>query len=498
MFQAERMPRVKYTIGVDIGTTSTKAVLYDENLQVVASANEGYPTYHPAPGRAEQDPEEICMAFKKAVRQLASSVTNPEDIRLLSFSSAMHGIMAVDERGIPITRCLIWSDNRAQEQVERLKREPQWLDYYQRTGTPLHSMSPFAKLLWMGEETALLNRAYKFIGIKEYLFYQLTGEYVIDYSIASATGLFNIHELKWDPSILEKAGISRERLSQPVDVTEHFSLKNHLQAEEMGVSRQVRLVIGASDGCLANLGTGAERKGETTLTIGTSGAIRMTVPAPVLDEEGRTFCYYLSPNRWVIGGAVNNGGNALHWLNSVLFGKEGEIFRQLPEALLHTSPGAEGLLFFPFLNGERAPFWNGNLRGTYHGLSSFHSYQHILRATMEGILYNLKEVLELIQEIGGEAHVLKATGGFLNSKEWAQMAADILRLPLTSAVSFESSCLGAVLLVVPEEVVEEVTSLEDETVIRPNSEHRGAYEKAFQRYRWYSRKLVELQEECPY
>lgn len=489
---------MKYTIGVDIGTTSTKAVLYDEELQVVASANEGYPTYHPAPGRAEQDPEEICLAFKKAVRQLALSIPDPESIRLLSFSSAMHGIMAVDERGIPITRCLIWSDNRAQRQVERLKRESGWISYYQKTGTPLHPMSPFAKLLWMREETALLNRTYKFIGIKEYLFHQLIGEYVVDYSIASATGLFNIHELDWDERVLEKAGISRNMLSRPVDVTERFSLKNHLQAEEMGVSSQVELVIGASDGCLANLGTGAEWEGEMTLTIGTSGAMRMTVQEPVLDKEGRTFCYYLSPHRWVIGGAVNNGGNVLQWLNDTLYQEDGRIFRKLPEALIQTAPGSDGLLCFPFLNGERAPFWNGSLRGTYHGLSAYHTENHLLRATVEGVLFNLKEVLELIQEIGGEATVVKASGGFLNSREWAQMAADILALPLTISTSFESSCLGAVLLTETEERVRQVTATGEKAVIKPDLELVPAYRTAFRKYRWYSRQLVALQEECPY
>lgn len=489
---------MEYTIAIDVGTTSTKAVLYDENLSVVASANEAYPTYHPEPGKAEQDPEEISLAFKKAVRQLSSTLDQPEDIRFLSFSSAMHGIMAVDERGIPLTRCLIWSDNRAQEQVTKLKQDPQWIRYYKKTGTPVHPMSPFAKLLWIKEKTALLNRTYKFIGIKEYLFHQLTGKYVVDYSIASATGLFNIHDLEWDQEILKQAGITADRLSLPVDVTEIFTLKNHQQAEELGLSREVKLVIGASDGCLANLGSGAEKRGETTLTIGTSGAVRMTVNRPVIDEAGRTFCYYLSPHRWVIGGAVNNGGNVIHWMNNILFEKAGSIYQHLPGALQHTSPGSEGLLFFPFLNGERAPFWNGHLRGTYHGLSSFHTQEHLLRATLEGMLFNLKEVLELIQEIGGEAHVLKASGGFLNSKEWAQMAADILRLPLTVSDSFESSCLGAVLLVAPDEVVAEVTASGGHTSIRPHLERAAAYDKAFQKYRWYSQKLTNLQEECPY
>ncbi|MGP6147251.1 gluconokinase [Jeotgalibaca sp. A122] len=438
---------MQYKIGVDIGTTSTKAVLFDEKNNIKAIANEAYPTFRPTPEKSEQDPKQIYEAFRRAIKQLTAQVEPDGEVLFLSFSSAMHALMAVDEAGQPLTNMWIWSDNRAQRQIEKLKQQADWQKYYHQTGTPVHPMSPFAKLLWMQEETTLCEHAFKLIGIKEYLFYHLTGKYVIDYSIASATGLFNIHDLEWDNEILAELQISPEKLSQPVDVTTAFAFQDAQVALELGLSERTQLIIGASDGCLANLGTGANDKGEVAITIGTSGALRMTMDKPYLDPEGRTFCYYLSPGKWVVGGAVNNGGNVLEWLNNILYEEDKRIYSEMPLALKETDIGAEGLLFIPYLNGERAPLWDGTARGTFHGLSAFHGKKHLIRAALEGVMFNLKEVLNILEEIGGETLAIKASGGFLASDEWAQLAADILGYPLTVSHSLESSSLGAILLV---------------------------------------------------
>lgn len=487
---------MKYAIGVDIGTTSTKAILYNDRNEVCAVVNEAYPTYRPAPDLAEQDPEEIYQAFQRAIIQLTeqSGSDSHDQIAFLTFSSAMHSVIPIDDQDQPITHSYIWSDNRAQSQIDRLKETKDWLKYYRKTGTPVHPMSPFAKLLWIKEETDLLVRAKKFIGIKEYIFFRLSGKYVVDYSIASATGLFNIHEMDWDQEILWEIGLSKEKLSQLVDVTAAFSFQSEQLAEEWGLSTETQLFIGASDGCLANLGTGALKKGATTLTIGTSGALRMTMNQPVLDEKGRTFCYYLSKDKWVIGGAVNNGGNVVQWLDGILYEEEGKIYRERPAALAATEPGAEGLFFFPYLNGERAPFWDGNIRGTYHGLSAFHTKNHLIRATLEGILFHLKEVFELVREIGGPVTRLHASGGFLRSEEWASLAADILGISLTVTESYESSCFGALLLARKAKGKLEETE-EKHTLIQVNEKNRKKYIPVFEEYSWYSAKLSMLQKE---
>lgn len=446
----------RYTIGVDIGTTSTKAVLYQEDLQVIDSSYVGYGISQTEPGMAEQDPKTIFKAVLTVIRALMEKDKGINyQVDFISFSSAMHSVIVVDEKDELLTNCIIWADNRPADLVAQLKRTSDWKAIYRKTGTPVHSMTPLSKLIWLKEYFPdILKKAKKIIGIKEYILYQLTGEYKIDYSIASATGLFNIHELTWDKDILKLVGIEASMLAEPVDVTYSWDTIREPYAREMAIDPKTNLVIGASDGCLSNLGVGAMDPGQTAITIGTSGAIRMVTNQIVLDAEGRTFCYYLSKGRWVIGGAVNNGGNVMTWLTGV-FSPEGsqqvantvEIkLEQLNRLAESVAPGADGLFFLPYLNGERAPLWESEATGSYIGLASRHTTGHMVRAAMEGVLFNLYEVWQLIQEVGGSSKTIKVTGGFLHSPLWKQMLVDIFGRAMQQPVSFESSCLGAVML----------------------------------------------------
>ncbi len=446
----------RYTIGVDIGTTSTKAVLYKEDLQVIDSTYIGYDIIQTEIGMAEQDPKVIFQAVLTVIRSLMQENKSiRQQVDFISFSSAMHSVIVVGEEDELLTNCIIWADNRPAKLVAQLKKTSDWKAIYQKTGTPVHSMTPLSKIMWLKEYfPGSLEKAKKIIGIKEYILYQLTGEYKIDYSIASATGLFNIHELTWDKDILKLVGIEESMLAEPVDVTYKWDAIRASYAEEMTIDPKTNLVIGASDGCLSNLGVGALEPGETAITIGTSGAIRMVTNQIVLDEEGRTFCYYLSKGRWVIGGAVNNGGNVMAWLIAVFFpeGKrqvgnavETEL-EQLNRLAEIVAPGGDGLFFLPYLNGERAPLWESEATGSYIGLASRHATGHMVRAAMEGVLFNLYEVWQLIQEVGGPSKTIKVTGGFLNSPLWKQMLVDIFDRAMQQPTSFESSCLGAVML----------------------------------------------------
>ena len=475
-----------YKIAIDIGTTSLKAVLFDEELDYVYRISKSYPTIYPMAGRAEQKPDDIYQAFEEAVQTIRQQYS---DIKIdeIAFSSAMHSIIAVNEKGDPITNCLLWSDNRAAILIDDFKREQDWLSYYKKTGTPVHPMSPFAKLLWMKAETNLIEEAYKFIGIKEYIFWKLTGQYVVDFSIASATGLFNIHELDWDKEILATTSVRPDQLSRTVDVTSRFDIKDQVTYDKLNLNQDTQLVIGASDGCLANLGTGASEKGQTTLTIGTSGALRMTVDEPLLDEEGRTFCYYLTQGKWVVGGAVNNGGNVIQWLDHILFDGEGHLFSQLPEVMQTTIPGSNGLFFFPYLNGERAPFWDGNMQGSYYGLGIYHQKNDMIRASIEGVLFNLNQVLHLIEEIAGQTAIVLASGGFLKSSQWAQLAADVFGKTLVIPHEAESSCLGAVMLTATSE-----KKTNHGNHIYPQIDSAASYRALFDTYKWYSEKLYDL------
>jgi gluconokinase len=445
-----------YMIGVDIGTTSTKAVMFEENGKVVTQADEGYPLFTPASSVAEQDPDQIFGAVVHTLRSvIVQSGARPEQVLFVSFSSAMHSVIAVDEDDKPLTRCITWGDNRSAAWTERLKREWNGHEIYLRTGTPIHPMSPLSKLIWLRhDQSDLFEKTYKFISIKEYVFAKLFGEYVIDHSIASATGMMNLEKLDWDEEALSLAGVSSDQLSKLVPTTYTLSGMSAVYAEEIGLDSSTPFVVGASDGVLSNLGVNAINPGVVAATIGTSGAIRTVVNKPVTDPKGRVFCYALTENLWVIGGPVNNGGMLLRWARDEFAASEVETAKRLGmdsydlmmQIAERVSPGADGLLFHPYLTGERAPLWNPDARGSFFGLNMRHKKEHMIRAVLEGVIFNLYTVLLAMEEQIGRPTRIHATGGFARSHLWRQMMADIFDQEVVVPESFESSCLGAVVL----------------------------------------------------
>ncbi|MGM0904129.1 MAG: gluconokinase [Bacillota bacterium] len=447
---------MSHLIGVDIGTTSTKAVLFTKKGEVVAHHSVGYPLHTPNPSTAEQDPEEIFQAVLNSIDGCMKKSGLPStDIACVSFSSAMHSVIAVDAEGNPLTNSITWADNRSTKWAEKIKHEWNGHEIYLRTGTPIHPMSPLSKLVWLkNEQSDLFEQTAKFISIKEFVFFKLFGEYVIDHSIASATGLFNIHDLAWDTPALELAGITEEKLSKPVPTT--FMLKG-LKEEfhrVTGLDANTPFVVGASDGVLSNLGVNAIEPGVVAVTIGTSGAIRTVTDRPVTDPKGRIFCYALTENHWVVGGPVNNGGMIFRWVRDEFAASEVETAKRLgidPYDVLTriasgVNPGADGLIFHPYMAGERAPLWDANARGSFFGLGMHHKKEHMIRSVLEGVVYNLYTVLLALEELTGEPKRIQATGGFARSELWRQLMADIFNQEVIVPESYESSCLGAVIL----------------------------------------------------
>ena len=326
---------------------------------------------------------------------------------------------------------------------------------YLRTGTPIHPMSPLAKLAWLHEaEPGICAQAARFVGIKEYVFHQLFGVWVVDHSIASATGLLALETLDWDAEALQVAGVRRDQLSALVPTTHHLQGLKPDVALALGLDSQTPFVVGANDGVLSNLGVDAIRPGEVAVTIGTSGAMRAVVDRPRTDPEGRTFCYALTEHLWVVGGPVNNGGIVFRWVRDEFAAAESETAKRLgidPYEVLtriaeRVSAGAEGLLFHPYLAGERAPLWNANLRGSFFGLAMHHRKEHMIRAALEGVIFNLHSILPAVESLVGTSRSIKATGGFARSGLWRQMMADVFDREVVVPESFESSCLGAAVL----------------------------------------------------
>lgn len=450
------MQRTKYVIGVDIGSTSTKSVLFSQDGAVIASHNIEYPLYSPTPDTAEHDPEEIFRAVISTVEAvMRTSGAAPDEIICVSFSSAGHSVIAVDQEGKPLTRCMIWADNRSAAWAEKIKKEMNGHEIYLRTGLPIHPMSPLSKLTWLRhEQPEIFGRSFKFISMKEYVFFKLFNTYIIDYSMASGTGLFHLESLAWDEEALEVAGISKEQLSELVPSTHRMSGIDQAYAEEMRLSPSTPVVIGAIDGVLSNLGLNAIDPGVVAISIGTSGAIRTVVDRPVTDPKGRTFCYALTDNYWVIGGAVNNGGMIFRWVRNQIGALEIEAAKQLgtdayemlTDMAGKVKPGSDGLLFHPYMAGERAPLWDANARGSFFGLGLHHKREHMIRAALEGVIFNLYTVFLALEELIGLPNKIQATGGFTRSPLWCQIMADIFDQEVFVPESAESACLGAAVL----------------------------------------------------
>jgi gluconokinase len=450
------MNMTQYMIGVDLGTTSTKVVLFDLHGQAVASANNPYPLYQDTPDMAEEDPAEIFDATITGLTEvLRRGHVRPSELQGVSFSAAMHSLILMDKDNAPLTRVITWADNRAAKYAEQLKDNDLGMALFKNTGVPTHPMSPMVKLLWLNaEHPDLVAQTTHFVGIKDYILFRLFGRYVEDYSLANATGLFNIHTMDWDEQALSLTHVQRAQLPELVDTTYQLRGMKSAYADVIGIDPNTPFIIGASDGTLSNLGVNAIDPGVLAVTIGTSGAVRVVTDKPVVDPQGRLFTYYLAKDRWVVGGPVNNGGIVFRWVQDQLFAPEKltaeqlqiDSYELLTDIAAKIPAGADGLLFHPYLGGERAPIWDANARGSFFGLTRQHTRAHMVRAALEGIVYNLYMVMLMIEGITGKPQAIQATGGFARSALWRQMLADIFEQDVNIPESFESSALGAAVL----------------------------------------------------
>ncbi|AIY44140.1 Gluconokinase [Collimonas arenae] len=446
----------EYMLGVDIGTTSTKAVLFTTQGKIVAQHAVEYPLLCTTPGMAEQDPVQIYEAVLTAIRNAVSaSRVDAGRIALVSFSAAMHSVIAVDKDGNLLSNSITWADNRAGAWAIRIRDELDGNAIYRRTGTPIHPMSPLCKIMWLRhDQPQLFARTARFVGMKEYVLYRLFGEWLVDHSIASATGMFNLQQLDWDDGALALLGISPVQLSTLVPTTHHLTGLSPAIAQQLGLSPATPFVIGANDGVLSNLGVNAIGPGQVAVTIGTSGAMRTVIDKPLTDPAGRTFCYALTARHWVVGGPTNNGGSIFHWVREELATTESaaaklagsDPYDALTKIAEGVQAGAEGLLFHPYLAGERAPLWNADARGSYIGLATHHGKEHMIRAALEGVIFSLYSILPAVEDLIGPTTRMMATGGFARSALWRQMMADIFEREVVVPESVESSCLGAAVL----------------------------------------------------
>jgi gluconokinase len=469
-----------------------KTIAYDHDGKAIAESERGYQLYSPQNGYVEQDPDEVFEAVSDSLAAVVGHLREQRrEISGVSFSAAMHSLLALDQRGHPLTPSIVFADTRAVEQATRVMKEWDGLSIHRRTGTPIHPMSPLAKLLWFREnEPRIFEAAARWVSIKEYIFYRIFGEFVVDYSIASATGLFNLESLDWDAGSLKIAGISEDKLSSPVPTTYAMNGLAPAYSQRLGLEESTSFIVGANDGVLANLGVGAIEPGVIACSIGTSGAVRTVVSTPGVDEEGKTFCYALTEDKWVIGGPINNGGLALQWVRDELFPELKEIadekgrdpYDLMEEMAEAAGPGSKGMLFLPYLTGERAPHWNADARGVFLGMTLRHGREHLIRAVMEGVIYQMNLVSRSLKEVAGEPVEIRATGGFARSPLWRRIMADVFNDEILFPGSHQGSCFGAALLGMKAlGIVDSLNAVEHmievETRQSPNTHNAHTYER---------------------
>lgn len=481
-----------YLIGVDIGTSSTKVIAVQTNGKVLAHHQQDYPTQQSQPGYSEQDPEEILKAVKSGIRSVALLLK--QDPLAISFSCAMHSVMVLDKNHQALTPLIIWADNRSQEIADKISERE---SLYQQTGVPVHPMSPLCKIIWWREQAPeTFKSAAKFIGIKEYIFYHFFERYITDHSIASATGLFNIHELQWNAPSLSLAGITATQLAEAVPSESIITGLLPLLAEEMGIPVATKFIAGGSDGCLAQLGSSALDAGHATLTIGTSGAVRMAIDKPVTDAHGRLFTYLLTPGHFITGGASNNGGVLIQWFLDAFVqavtDKKISVDGALQQALA-IAPGSEGLLCLPYLHGERAPVWDGHTKGAYIGVRPQHNAWHFMRAMLEGMAFGLLSITEALEETAGTINKISVSGGFTASAEWVQLLADIFQRPMYLQREGDASAMGAVLLGFQAlNITPDFAAVLPDKVFTPDATYAQTYQAAYAVYKKLYGALKEI------
>jgi|RhiMethySRZTD1v2_1073278.scaffolds.fasta_scaffold02068_19 gluconokinase len=437
-------------IGLDVGTTGVKAVAFGLGSSWRRMALREYRLLQPGPDQEVQDPAAIIAATGAALAECVAAAGSAQ-VLAISVSTGMHGLMALDDRGRPLTPLLTWADGRAREEARWLRGSGHARTLHALTGTPVHPMSPLTKLMWFTRHAPDICAAARWwVGLKEYVLHWLTGELVTELSSASGTGLMDMSTRAWSADATAVCGVPIDRLPPILATTATLPL-NPATAAQVGLPAGVPVVVGAADGPLGNLGTGAVEPGVAGLSLGTSGAVRTVVQQPRIDEDGTLFCYALTDSAWFIGGAISNGGVVARWAGATLApdvraaaGDEGADAAVLDLAA-RVPAGSDGLVMLPYLLAERAPLWDPDLPGVYLGLRREHTRAHMIRAAVEGVCMQMRIILDRLDEIQPVSSV-RATGGVFRSALWREVMAGMLARPVYVVGGADGTALGAAVL----------------------------------------------------
>ena len=494
-------------ISIELGTNAVRVYAFDLQGNNLGFAKGSYPTFHPHPDYSEQDPEQIFITMLYVLKNFLSEKIHPQKINVQSicFSASMHSLLAIDKNGVPLGNVITWADNRGKKEARDLRESSLSEKIYQTTGTPIHPMSPLIKITWLkNKDKERFAKTSKFLAIKSYIIQQLTGAYAMDYSLASATGLLNIHKKTWEPEALQYAGISQDKLPDLVPISHSPGKLRQQYRVSLGLGDNTKILAGSSDGCFATLGAGVWSDDKATVTIEDSAAVRVVGKSVLQDKNQRLFNYVLDEEHYISGGPSNNGSVAFEWF-ARQFGDFKNAYdiesciNDLITDAAKVSPGAEGLLFLPYLLGERAPLWNANARGVFFGININHERQHFVRATIEGILYELYSIAKMLEE-HRNVKSFSLNGSFATIPFCTQLLADIFNKPVSisqniSSVSFGAYLLSATELGIYKNLDEAARSIVLPDTIKPNKNNNDIHQKYFSLFEKLSTKLVDEFEE---
>jgi xylulokinase len=429
------MPPQQFILAHDLGTTGNKATLFKGDGTIAAATLTAYPTNYPRPNWAEQNPADWEQALFNSTRQLlAASGIAPSEVVAISFSGQMQGALVVDKNGVPQRPAIIWADQRATAQAGFISAQCGTEQVYRQTGNRVSAAYTAAKVLWIKEhQPDIYQRIYKVLQAKDYAAFLFTGVFATDYSDASLTQLLDINNRNWSNNILAQLGLSPGLLPDLYPSATIIGKVTPAAAAATGLQTGTPVVIGGGDGACATVGAGSVNEGDVYNYIGSSSWMAVSAQQPVFDPQQRTFNFiHLDPRLYCPLGTTQAAGGAFDWLERLLRDADQDEaqYTLLDDAAGLVPPGATGLLFLPYLLGERSPHWNPLARAAFVGLAMPHSRAEMARVVMEGVAFNLRHILDCLRGQGVNIEVMRLIGGGSKSAIWRQILADIYNLPI--------------------------------------------------------------------
>ena len=448
---------MSYLLGIDVGTSGAKALLIDLDGNVIASATEEYPLHTPRPLWAEQDPEDWWRATVGAIKAVfAKAGAGADQVAGLGLTGQMHGMVALDEKGQVLRPCIMWNDQRTAAQCAEIMATVGRERFLALTGNVALPGFTAPKILWVRQnEPDIYRRIAQILLPKDYIRYRLTGEYATEVSDASGTVLFDVQHRRWSEEVLEALDIPKRWLPRSYESPEVTGTLSQAAAQATGLRAGLPVVGGGGDQAAQAVGSGIVEEGIVSVTVGTSGVVFASTNEMKLDPQARlhSFCHAV-PGRWHVMGVMLSAGGSLRWLRDAIAGPEREIghltgvdpYEVMIAEAARVAPGCEGLLFLPYLTGERTPHPDPNARGAFVGLTLRHGKGALVRAVLEGVAYGLRDSLELLRALAIPIRQVRVSGGGARSAVWRQIMADIFGTELVTINVTEGAAYGAALL----------------------------------------------------